>query len=570
MVVILWSFTFGQKNTEGPPGVEAPAVQPVASETQPSRSGDREPEVAGSGPTAASEEVLEPVEATSEESFAVETERFLAEFTNRGAQLRSVRLKDHLDDNGEPFELIRPREGELLPFGLVTPDGEGLAVNTALYACRRSEKEGERVLEFEYRGTAGSVLKRFTIEPDGFVRFEIEHRGRAPWGVFFGPGVGHPSEVQLGQAQYWRGAVYLKADDRETVDARKARELESVSARSLQWIGLDDQYFLASVIPGAGVREVALQPFLMGSPGAAVATPRLLPRKSDLSDEDKKEVHSLGLILRAADERVEGSSYWGAKSYDVLAALPYDLERAVDYGWFSFLARPLQLGLNFIHDRVVSNYGWAIVLMTLVIRFLMLPLTYQSMKSSQKMQQLNPKVQAIRAKYRGKVKDRQGRPNVEAQRKMQDEIMQVYKGEGVNPASGCLPMVFQIPVFLAYYQLLGKAIELRHAPWLGWVQDLSVMDPFYVLPIVMFATQFVQQLRMPMGTDPMQRRLFLLMPFLFLFLFLKFPAGLVLYWLTNNVFTIGQQEVYKLLGHRGPVTDDANSGSRSKKRSTNA
>jgi len=497
----------------------------------------------------------------------VETDRFFAEFTNRGAQLLSFRLKNHLDDEGQPFELIRPREGDLLPFGLVSPEGEGLSVNQALFASRQDEVEGVRIFEFEYRGPEGWALKRFSVDAEGFVRFEVDKSGTAPWGVFFGPGVGWPDKVQLEQAQYWRGAVYLSGDDKETVDARKAKEPETLSPGSLNWVALDDQYFLASVIPGSGVGAVVLQPFLMGPADAAVATPRLLPPKSDLSSEDKKEVRSLGLILQARGSRVEGSSFWGAKTYAQLASLPHDLERSVNYGWFSFLARPLQLGLNFIYANIVSNYGWAIVLMTLVIRFLMLPLTYQSMKSSQKMQQLNPKVQAIRAKYRGKVKDRQGRPNVEAQRKMQDEIMQVYKGEGVNPASGCFPMIFQIPVFLAYYQLLGGAIELRHAPWLGWVQDLSVMDPYYVLPIVMFATQFIQQLRMPMGTDPMQRRLFLLMPFVFLFLFLKFPAGLVLYWLTNNVFTIGQQEVYKLLGHQGPAKDDAKAGSRSKKRS---
>jgi YidC/Oxa1 family membrane protein insertase len=177
----------------------------------------------------------------------------------------------------------------------------------------------------------------------------------------------------------------------------------------------------------------------------------------------------------------------------------------------------------------------------------MLPLTHTSMKSMQKMQELNPKMQAIRAKYRPKMKDKQGRPNLEAQKAMNDEIMALYKSAGVNPAGGCLPILLQFPVFLAFYGLLGGAIELRHAPWLLWVEDLSLADPYFVLPTVMGISQLVQQLRMPMGGDPLQRKLFLLMPVIFWFVFLKFPAGLVLYWLTNNIFGIAQQEVYKVI-----------------------
>jgi YidC/Oxa1 family membrane protein insertase len=167
-----------------------------------------------------------------------------------------------------------------------------------------------------------------------------------------------------------------------------------------------------------------------------------------------------------------------------------------------------------------------------------------------KMQALNPKMQAIREKYRPKLRDKQGKPNMEMQRKMNEEVMALYRSEGVNPAGGCLPLLLQMPILFAFYRMLTIAAELRGAPWLGWVQDLSVQDPYYVLPIVMGATQFLQVKLGPQAPDPMQRRLFLFMPVFMTFFFLGFPSGLVLYWLTNNVLTIVQQSVYNHLRKR--------------------
>jgi YidC/Oxa1 family membrane protein insertase len=187
--------------------------------------------------------------------------------------------------------------------------------------------------------------------------------------------------------------------------------------------------------------------------------------------------------------------------------------------------------------------------MTMLIRVILFPLTHKSFVSMQKMQELNPKVQAVRQKYRGKLKDKQGRPRAEVQRKMNEEVMALYKSEGVNPAGGCLPMLLQIPVLFAFYNLLTAAFELRHAPWLFWIQDLSAPDPYYVLPIVMGASQFIQQRLTPSAADPMQRRIFMLMPLFFTILFLGFPSGLVLYWLTNNLLGIAQQGVYQRLRH---------------------
>jgi YidC/Oxa1 family membrane protein insertase len=219
---------------------------------------------------------------------------------------------------------------------------------------------------------------------------------------------------------------------------------------------------------------------------------------------------------------------------------------------FGFFSRGLLIGLDWIHDHVVPNYGWSIVLLTLVIKLVLLPLTHKSYISMRKMQQLAPKMQAIRERYRPKLRDKKGRPDVEMQRKMNEEIMALYKSEGVNPAGGCLPMLLQLPVLFAFYRLLYVAVELRGAPWVFWIEDLSIKDPYYVLPIVMGATQFIQTKMTPMAGDPMQRRLFQLMPVFMTVLFIGFPSGLVLYWLTNNVLTIAQQAVYnRVLGPPG-------------------
>ena len=182
-------------------------------------------------------------------------------------------------------------------------------------------------------------------------------------------------------------------------------------------------------------------------------------------------------MVQPASPRLVADSYWGAKEYDRVKGLGQGLEETVELGWFRFLALPLLRALRWLHDNVVANYGWAIILLTIGIRIVLFPLMHKSTVSMQKMQELNPKIQAIRAKYRGKLKDKQGRPNSEAQRKMNEEVMGLYKSEGVNPAGGCLPLLLQMPVLFAFYRLLSAAIELRQAPWLGWIQDLSAPGP---------------------------------------------------------------------------------------------
>jgi YidC/Oxa1 family membrane protein insertase len=216
----------------------------------------------------------------------------------------------------------------------------------------------------------------------------------------------------------------------------------------------------------------------------------------------------------------------------------------VRWGWLGFLARPMLWALQWIHEHVVPNYGWAIVVLTTVLKVLLLPLSLAAFKSMRKMQKLNPRMQAIREKWRGKLRDKQGRFNADAQRQMNEEIMGLYRAEGVNPAGGCLPILVQLPIFFAFYQLLSTTVELWRSPWALWIADLTAPDPYYVLPIVMGLTQIVQQRMTPAPPDPIQRRMIQAMPIVFTIFSLGFPAGLVLYWLTNNVLSIVQQGIY--------------------------
>jgi YidC/Oxa1 family membrane protein insertase len=301
----------------------------------------------------------------------------------------------------------------------------------------------------------------------------------------------------------------------------------------------------------------------LGSDGAPEGLLRMGPDR-ELTDEEEEMPREVAILLQPGTDSVEVSAFWGAKKYSRLADTPWGLERTIDWGWFGFISRPLLWILNWIYGNLIANYGWAVVLTTILIKFLLLPLTHKSHVSMEKMQKLNPKMQAVRQKYRGKLRDKQGRFNADAQRKMNEELQALYKQEGVNPAGGCVPMLLQLPVFFAFFRLLPSAVELRQAPWILWVRDLSAPDPIYLLPILMGASQFWQQKLTPTSADPMQRRIFQLFPFMFTIFAFSFPSGLVLYWLVNNILTMVQIAVYKKLKERKAASQRRSGASKQK------
>lgn len=244
-----------------------------------------------------------------------------------------------------------------------------------------------------------------------------------------------------------------------------------------------------------------------------------------------KDANENPLVFAYSENEFKAGGYIGSKEHIILRAINPRLEAVVEYGWFTFIAKPMFEFLNFLH-KYIGNWGWAIVVMVLIIRIILFPLTYKSMISMNKLKDLAPKMKELKERYKG---DPQ---------KMNMHMMELYKKHGANPMAGCLPIILQIPIFFAIYRVLLNAIELKAAPWIFWIHDLSVMDPYFVLPILMGATMFLQQLITPMAIqDPMQAKIMKFLPVIFTFFFITFPAGLTLYWFVNNVCSFVQQWV---------------------------
>jgi len=247
------------------------------------------------------------------------------------------------------------------------------------------------------------------------------------------------------------------------------------------------------------------------------------------------------------------SGYIGPKEYKTLFAINEQLTDILEYGFFTFISKPLFLLLSYLHS-VFGNWGWAIVGMTILIRLVLFPLTYKGMVSMNKLKELSPKIKELQAKHKD---DKQ---------KLNAQMMDLYKKHGANPMGGCLPIVLQIPVFFAIYRVLQNAIELKAAPWIFWVEDLAVMDPYFVLPVAMGATMFFHQRITPTNfTDPMQEKIMKFLPLIFTFFFVTFPAGLTLYWFTNNLFSIAQQYYVNTLFAKGKMTEVATVDKKAKK-----
>jgi YidC/Oxa1 family membrane protein insertase len=288
-----------------------------------------------------------------------------------------------------------------------------------------------------------------------------------------------------------------------------------------EFAGVDTHYFISSVVkPGTAALEYAP----ISLPGAGTD-------KAATRDYVAYNIRFPGMATGPANVRF----FIGPKHFESLRRTDPDLVRAIWFGMFAFLSVPLLSALNWVHG-FIGNYGWSIIVLTVIINAAMFPLRHKSNVSMRKMQEIQPQVKAIQDRYaKLKVTD-------PARQKMNTELMELYKQKGVNPASGCVPMLLTFPVLLAFYSLLSESIELRGAPFILWIHDLAAADPYYVTPILMGASQVIQQKMMPMtGADPVQQKMMLMMPILFTFLFLTSPAGLALYWFASNVLVIGQQ-----------------------------
>jgi YidC/Oxa1 family membrane protein insertase len=467
----------------------------------------------------------------SERDVPLETAHVMAVFTNRGGRLKSWKLKDYADRNKQPPELPELVDTSLgsaqpLPFSLQVADAATTTVlNNALYTVHQATNGR---LSFEYRNDAGlSVVKSFAVSPSSYT---IELRAQVSQGttpltptVQWGPGLGD-NDSQTGRYAVKPEAIFSSAGSVSRLAANRIATQPTYD-QEFEYAGVDDHYFAALAVK-PGRLTVTYQAVQVPPPAGSKDPPRDL----------------MAFSIEAARPDQALTFYVGPKDFDTLAAIDPMLTKAINFGMFSVLVVPLLRALEWIHAHVVGNYGWAIVILTLVINLILFPLNHKSVVSMRKMQEIQPEAKAIQERYKNlKATD-------PAKQKMNQELMGLYKEHGVNPASGCLPMLLILPVFLAFYALLQTAIELRGAPFFGWIHDLSLPDSYYVLPILVGASQVITQLMTPQpGADPAQQKMMMIMPLVLIFVFVSTPAGALIYWLVGNVWRVAQMQISNYL-----------------------
>ena len=504
----------------------APAKPERPNATAPNVTGTEKPPVVPAAPAEESPRApaaAAPVAAGKEELFTIDTKLYRIVLSNRGGVVRSWVLKQFKDSAGLPLELVSaPGAAKTgYPFSLVFKDKEPAAhVNEVLYAAQPAP--GGLGIDYSYSDGNVAVHKSFRFEQNSYlsqVSSEVTQAGAGlPNLLAWRGGFGDPT-VQNAAGQQRTVFFDAASNKLNTKNAKAAKNGPVTDYGNYSFAGIEDNYFAAVFLPKASsafdIRTVSDT-----VPGPA----------------DKAEQPRAGAEVGGGAEN-QFTLFVGPKDLDLLRKIDPRLEQMVDFGWFSLLAKPLFLILNWLNDHVTHNYGWAIILATILINSALLPMRLKSMKSMKQMQALQPQIAAINAKYKnvGLRDPRKAEQNA--------EVMELYKKHGVNPMGGCLPMVIQLPFFIAFYKVLAVAIEMRGASWL-WVSDLSQPEhiAIRILPIAMIIAQFDMQKMTPNpSADPSQQKMMMFMPLVFGFMFCSASSGLVLYWLTSNLVGIAQQ-----------------------------
>jgi YidC/Oxa1 family membrane protein insertase len=476
----------------------------------------------------------------------VDTSQYTAIFSTRGGALKSFQLKGyqksctHCTDDiypriknfvmsrNEPLpqkskglvELVDVKEGMPYPLAITFPESSIDIAPDAIYEANAAKldminaKEKQRLVFSQVYDDKIKVEKIFTFNPGNYTinldvkvynltDLPLNQIPKLSWQQYADPNMVEDSYGHEGPV-----ASIARSIERQEL---KKLDKEKIQGPNVLWSGYESKYFIASFIP---------------------ENPSLT---STIMNRDANNMVSVS--IKGQKELIPGNQsgsfsytlYLGPKEHNLLKAQNVGLEDSIDFGsWLKWLAMPLLWVLNFIHNYI-ANYGLAIIILTLLIKIIFWPLGNLSYKSMREMQKLQPKIAALKEKYKND------------QQKIGAETMALYKVHKVNPLGGCLPIVIQIPIFFGLYKALLYSIELRHSPFFWWIQDLSAKDPYYITPIIMGATQFIQQKMTPTMGDPMQAKIMLFMPIVFTFFFLNFPSGLVIYWLFNNILSIGQQ-----------------------------
>ena len=530
---------------------------PPASTTQPAPSPAAPPSAAGvPAPSAAPVEApVAPAPAadaliseSGEREITVETTTVQAVFTNRGGRLLHWRLKDYRDDAGQPIDLVPSSvpADQLRPFSLQAEDRAlTQRLNEAIY--RVTGDTGGRVdgtrsataVVFEYEDASGlQARKEFRFEPQEYVvavSIAVTN-GQQPLNpaVALGPGLDDMGATS-GGGSFFTGnyvqppqAIFHRDGEVERWTTGDLTE-QPTHEGQFRFVGVDDHYFIATAIAPPGQTRVDFRSLTIPGEG------------------DTQRVF-VSQTLQFAQPPDGVRFFVGPKQFDLLQAADAELVRTINYGMFAWVVVPLLTALKWLYG-FTGNYGWSIVILTILISLAMFPLRHKSVVAMRKMQAIQPEMKAIQDRYKSlSMTD-------PARQKMNTEVMNLYRERGVNPASGCVPMLLTMPVLLAFYSLLSMSIELRGAPFLGWIADLSERDPYYVIPALMGITNFWQIKISPTTADPAQQRIMLMMPIMFTVMLAFAPSGVVLYWFVSNLWAIGQQYFTNwLIGPATPPT----------------
>jgi len=519
LIILLWS---GYSIFFPPPPSPAPGpdqtVEKSVEESKPIKA-----------ETATDQVLTEQIDSTNyqEKLLTVSSDLYNIKLSTTGAAIRAITLNQYRESNkadAKPYQYMPLTSQQLATY--ISSGSEGLAIPADLPfqpAANLPDTitlgSSEKVVSFSAATPSGlSIIKNYTFYPDTYqidVKVELINKSAAALKGYFNLALvsSIPEEGEGMQDIYsFVGPLSYNGEELLEDDIEDLETSAKIYGDEIVWSGNVSKYFLTIMAAGDSTKQIQVE-------------------KGD-GFVQNKFVSPFISLESGQQTSLDYVSFVGPIDYDLLLATGHQFEQAKDYGFFSVLAKPLMLFLKFIYGYI-GNYGWAIILLTICIKIIFWPLTQKSYKSMKGMQKLQPEMQKMREKY-GNDKQR-----------LNQEMMTFYKENKVNPLGGCLPMLIQIPVFFALYQVLLGAIELRHAPFMLWITDLSAKDPYYITPIIMGATMFIQQKMTPTNMDPNQAKIMLMMPIVFTFLFLNFPSGLVIYWMVNNLLTILQQYLIK-------------------------
>ncbi len=455
----------------------------------------------------------------------VETDLIRAEISAEGGAIVRLELKEHQQrENAQPFVLFDDGKAHLYAAqsGLI---GANLPSHKTLYTLPAeslvlADGQNEVVLRLVAPAQNGiEVAKVLTFHRGSYVidvRYEVTNGSAEAvqthaYFQFMRDGKPAESVEGFGVQTFTGPAIYTEAGNYQKVsfDNITKNKTDFVANADDGWVAMVQHYFVSAWLPPEGTpREYFTRALGNNMFSAGTIVPLA--------------------IAPGATQGFDMRLYAGPQEQDKLASVAYGLDLVVDYGWLTVIAAPLFWVLSWFYS-LTGNWGWAIILVTILLKLIFFPLSKASYKSMAKMRVMGPRMQRLKELY-GHDKAR-----------MQQEMMTLYKTEKINPLGGCLPILVQIPVFIALYWVLLGSVEMRQAPWMGWIQDLSAKDPYFILPIIMGASMLVQMKLNPAPPDPIQAKIMMAMPIVFTFMFLWFPAGLVLYWVVNNTLSIAQQ-----------------------------